>query len=286
MTADQKTSFICDWLPGSVSWLCGHPRECPQCPHSLLLASRLSDFQQNGSTHGNHRLCDKSPAYPNTGKAQRRGKEIFTDLLLSNKHVAVSLALRQSGENHGREVTQLESQRSGQADLRCWAEAGATTAEPGAAAGSWEAARRCKPTGERLIQVFKRPNVFELSLPLKPCVWSGNFPLVYSFLSLLLCYRIIWFHEGPEGKTSASCREGCYRDILLSRKNNFLILFSTTSKEHEKSLETRLFLPKRPVQFPKQRSLDSSHKLCKQGWVSWAYLNPTEPFQGLPVINC
>lgn len=89
------------------------------------------------------------------------------------------------------------------------AERGAA-AEPGATASSWEAAVLLRPRGGRPIQVFKRTNVFELSLPLKPHVWSGNFPLVYAFLSLLLCHRIIWFHEGSEGKISASCREGCY----------------------------------------------------------------------------
>lgn len=68
------------------------------------------------------------------------------------------------------------------------------------------------------------------------------------------------------------------------------ITFSFFSPPHLKNtrnhVEQGCFLPKRPVQFPKQRSLDSSHKLWERGWISRACLNPTEPFEGLPIIKC
>lgn len=146
---DQGAGFIRDWLSGSMYWLCGHPQECPQHPHSLLFASRLWDFWQNGRARRNRGLCDTSPAYPNIGKAQRRGKEIFTDLLLSNKHVAVSPVPRQSRENHGREATQLD--RTGAGGIR---DAGQRQERP------LPSPVPLQPTGGRPIQVFKRTKCF------------------------------------------------------------------------------------------------------------------------------
>lgn len=174
--------------------------------------------------HSTHGLCDNSPALKHWD-VLRRGTEIPTCLPLSNKRAAVSPALSRSRENHGMRQPGWTTlglagpvvPGSGRSDCyRAPCQCGSVamcpggSAEPGATAGSWEAAPSLQMTGERLTQVLKRTNGFELSLPLKPQVWSGNFPLVYTLLSLLLCCRIIWFHEGSGGKESASCREGCY----------------------------------------------------------------------------
>lgn len=113
--------------------------------------------------------------------------------------------------------------------------------------------------GESLIPVFKRLDVFELPLPPKPHVWSGNFPLVCAFLSCCWAAASSGFTKSPGEKQ----RRLVLGHISVTR-NNLLILFSpTTSKAHEESHEKRLFSPKSPCPSSKQRSLDGSHELGK-----------------------
>lgn len=57
-----------------------------------------------------------------------------------------------------------------------------------------------QPMGERPIQVFQRLDVCELSLPPKPHVWSGNFPLVCAFPSCCWAAASSGFMKGLEEK--------------------------------------------------------------------------------------
>lgn len=139
---------------------------------------------------------------------------------------------------------------------------------------------------ERPVQIFKRTNVFEPSLPLKPHVWSGNFPLVSAFLSLLLCSRVIWFHEGSEGKLSASAGKALTETYFCHGKNNLLILFSTTSKEHEKSHETRLFSTKTSCLVSKAEEPGELTQALSARLNFLSIFESNEPFEALPIPNC
>lgn len=220
---DQGAWFIRDWLSGSVailrSVLSIHIRSCLQADFGI--------FGRMAGRAGTAGSATKAQRIQTLGKLRGEEKK---SLRISSCQTSTLLS-HQYRDRAGRTTGVRQPS---------WIAPGpAGSMMPGRGRNG-----RCSQREGDRFRFLKEWNVFELSLPLKPHVWSGNFPLVYAFLSLLRCYRIIWFLAGSEGKISASCREGCYWDILLSRKNNLLILFSTTSKEHEKSRGTRLFSTK------------------------------------------
>lgn len=136
---------------------------------------------------------------------------------------------------------------------------------------------------ERPIQVFKGLDVFELPLPPKPHVCSGNFPLVCAFLSCCWAAASSGFTKGLEEKHP---RQSKSWDIFLSQEITFSFFSPTTSKAHEESHEKKAVFSQKSLSRFQAEEPGGSQELGKQGWISEQRLDPAKPFEGLPTLNC